>query len=231
MEKDGLQVFRNYQRAFDAHAEKEFAREVDSEPFDTDSLVRIVALLAEEDARFLPVIACAYFDDQLKAMFKAETPKNVPGGASALFGPYGPLSDLFNRLQLAAVFNMLSPDLVRDVDRLRKARNDISHFWDISAFQNFFGKGEMAKLNPIEKMLAEETEKLPLFSKKIEPLKAFRMRLIWLTARFVYEASYYARAKRYRLRPEQALFGDNRPKRLSTITGLALRASKKLLEK
>ena len=229
-EKNGLQVYRNYKRAFDVHAEKVFAEEIDAEPFDTESLERVLALITKEDVRFLPVVACAYCDDLLKAMFKAELPEDVPGGASALFGPYGPLSTLFNRLQLAAVFNMLSPDLINDLDRIRKARNDISHSWDISAFQEFFTKGVVSNLYPVDSLLAKETEKLPLFSTEIDPLKAFRVRLIWLTARFTYEVTYYPRAKRCRLLPVSALFGPNHPNRLSKVSDLALKASKKVIE-
>ena len=123
-EKNGLQVFRNYKRSFNDHAEKSFTEEIDGESFDVEHLERVLALIADEDARFLPVIACAYADNLLEAMFKAEMPDDVPGGKSALFGPYGPLSSLFNRLQLAFVFNMLSPDVVRDLIRTRRRGND-----------------------------------------------------------------------------------------------------------
>ena len=230
LEKNGLQVFRNYKRAFEAHAEKAFAKEIDAELFDTTPLERVLALIISEDARFLPVIACAYTDDLLKAMFKAELPDDIPGEASALFAPYGPLSSLFNRLQLAFVFNMLSPELVRDLDRIRQVRNELSHSWDISAFQDFFTKGAVTELFPVDMLLAERAKKLPEFSKAIEPLKAFRVRLVWLTARLTYEAACYPRAKRQRLHPQSALFGPNGPKRLSRLSGLALEASKKVIE-
>ena len=228
-EKDGLQVFRNYQRAFQVHAERAFAKEIDAEPFDTAPLERVLALIANEDVRFLPVITCAYVDDLLKAMFKAELPDDVPSGASALFGPYGPLSTLFNRLQLAFVFDMLSPELVQDLDQIRKVRNDLSHSWDITTFQDFFTKGTITDLYPVDTLLAKQ-EKLQSFPTALEPLKAFRVRLLWLTTRLTYEAAYYPRAKRQRLHPQSALFGPNQPKRLSTVSGLALEASKKVIE-
>lgn len=230
LEKNGLQVFRNYKRAFEAHAEKEFAKEIDAEALDTSSLERLLTLINSEDPRFLPVIACAYTDDLLKAMFKAELPDNVPGGGSALFGPYGPFSSLFNRLQLAFVFDMLSPDLVQDLDRIRQVRKNLSHSWDISAFLDFFTKGAVTDLFPIETFFAERAEKVPGFSKDIEPLKAFRVRLVWLMARLTYEAAFYPRAKRQRLHPQSALYGPNSPKRLSRISGLAMEASKKVID-
>lgn len=237
VEKNALQVFGNYKRAFEAHAEKEFAKEIDAEAFDTTPLERVLALITDEDARFLPVIACAYADDLLKAMFKADLPEAVPGGAPALFGPYGPLSSLFNRLQLAFVFNMLSPEVVRDFDRIRQVRNDLSHSWDISTFKGFLSKGPISELYPIDKLLAEhkllaeQPDKLTEYSKTIEPLQALRIRLVWLTARLTYETACYPRAKRQRLHPQSALFGPYSPKRLSKVIALALEASKKVIEK
>ncbi len=229
-EKNGLQVFRNYKRSFDEHAEKLFTREIDNESFDLERLERVLALIVDEDARFLPVIACAYADDLLEIMFKAEIPDRVPGGKSALFGSYGPLSSLFNRLQLAFVFNMLSPDVVRDINRIRRIRNDLSHSWDISAFKGFFSKGAISELFPIDMLLAEQPDKLPEFSKTIGSLQAFRIRLVWLMARLTYETAYYSRAKRQRLDPLSALFGPNHPKWLSKVSDLAMKASKQVMQ-
>ena len=84
-EKDGLQVFRNYKRSFDAYAEQRFAEEVDSEEFDLEPLRQAIQLLTVEDPRFLPVIVCAYADDRLKEAFRAVLPGDLPGGVSALF--------------------------------------------------------------------------------------------------------------------------------------------------
>jgi len=230
LEKNGLQVYRNYQRAFDSHAEQQLAKEIDAKEFDTSSLTRVVGLLSAEEPRFLPVIACAYADDILKDMFKTEVPEETPGGTSALFGPYGPMSNLFNRLQLAFVFDILSADLVRDVDRVRRARNDLSHTWDIGLLKDFFLKGTAADLYPIDTLLAEQPERLPWLSEPIPPLKAFRVRLIWMVARLTYETRCYPLAKRARLRPQSALYGPNAPKLLSVVSGAALDMSKKVIE-
>lgn len=229
-EKNGLQVFRNYKRSFDDHAEKLFAKEIDAESFDVKPLDRVLSLISSEDVRLLPVITCAYADDLLKAMFKAEMPKGVPGGRSSLFGAYGPLSNLHNRIQLAFVFNMVSPDVAKDLDKVRKVRNDFSHSWDISAFEDFYSRGAISEIYPIDMLLAEQQIKLPEFPKTIEPLQAFRIRLVWLLARLAYETSCYPRANRQRLHPQNALFGQNSPKRLSRVSKLAIKASKKVIE-
>lgn len=228
LERNGLQIFRNYQRAFEAHAEKKFSSEIDAAPFDEQPIKRILSLIASEDPRFLPVIVCAYVDDLLKTMFRTEVPDKVPGGASSLFGPYGPLASLFNRLQLAAVFDLISADIIQDIDRLRQVRNDLSHSWDISEFRDFFQDGAITELSAVDTLLAKHPAKPIPIAEQLDPLKIFRLRLFWIAARISYEALYYHRAKRSRLRPLSALYGPNRPQRRSTISGLACDASRSL---
>ena len=160
-EKDGLQIYRNYTQAFDEHAEKEFSKLIDSEPFDSSELERILGLIAAEDARFLPVLACAYADDVMKAMLEAQIPKTVPGGASRLFSAYGPFSDLFRKIQLAYVFQLVSSDVLTDLDKLRDARNKLSHTWDISKLDDFFSRSPVKDAFPIETMIGERTDWFP----------------------------------------------------------------------
>ena len=125
---------------------------------------------------------------------------------------------------------MLSPDLVRDLNRIRQSRNDLSHSWDISAFEGFYSKGTISEFYPIDMLLAKQPDRLSEFSKTIEPLQAFRIRSVWPMARLTYETAYYSRAKQQRLNPQSALFGPNHPKWLSKVSSLAMKASKKVIE-
>lgn len=228
-EKNGLQVYRNYQRAFEKHAESELAKEIDAETFNTANLERVLKLMVTEDARFLPVIACAYADDRLKAMFKAEIADDVPGGKSKLFGPYGPFADLFKRLQLAFIFEMLSPELVADFDRLRETRNELSHTWDIAKLDEFFTRGRVSEVFPIETILGDRPDWFPDLTSPLCALQAFRLRMIWMLARLAYEAPLYARARHRRLNPEKALYGPNKPERLTEVSRLASVASREVV--
>jgi hypothetical protein len=45
IEKNGLQAYRNYQRAFEAHAERQFAKEIDAELFSASGLERVLELI------------------------------------------------------------------------------------------------------------------------------------------------------------------------------------------
>lgn len=228
-EKNGLQLFRNYQKAFEDHAEKLFAQKIDETGFDSEPLDAVLKLIASEDPRFLPVIACAYVDDLLEKMFRAYLPDEVPGGTKSLFGPYGPMSSLFNRLQLAFAFDILSADLVKDLDRLRKGRNELSHTWNISTLQDFYVKGEIKDLFPIDELLTDQKEKIRGISVPSDSLQAFRIRLAWLLSRLTYEAAYFPIAKQRRLNPQKALFGKNHPKLLSAIVRAALETTRGIL--
>jgi len=64
-------------------------------------------LIQKEDVKFVPVIACAFADEELAEMFKAFLPDGIPGGKKGLLGSFGPLSNLFNRIQFAYAFDSL----------------------------------------------------------------------------------------------------------------------------
>src|SRR5690242_1732216 len=99
-EKWGLQVYRNYTRAFDNHAEKAFAKLVDNTGINFTDVRHVASLVANEDIRFVPVIASAYAEDLFTGLFRKHVPEGVPGGKRSLFGPYGPLSDYAGKLKL-----------------------------------------------------------------------------------------------------------------------------------
>lgn len=83
VEKNGLQVFRTYTRAFEQHRAQEFLKVVQWDPGVMMDLQSVLKLVAEEEPRSLPVLACAFVDDQLKAMFRREIPEGVPGGRAS----------------------------------------------------------------------------------------------------------------------------------------------------
>lgn len=230
-EKNGLQVFRNYKKAFNEHAEKVFSEELNEEPFDIVQLERFLSQLETADVRFVPVITCAYIDDLLKLMFKKEIPDGVPGGKLAMFGSYGPLSDLSKRLQLAYAFDMVSSDILIDLNRIRRIRNDLSHSWDVGTFDSFFSEGNFSEIYPIEMLLSEQLNEFADLSRDAEPLELFRLRVVWVVARFKYEAAFYSRAKRKRLDPHSCLFGERHTMWLTEVSRVAMGVSRLILSK
>jgi hypothetical protein len=222
-EKAGLQIYRNYTRSFEEHAVKKFVEALDLEPLDLTDFQRLADLIAKEDVRFLPVIVCAFADGLLKATFKAALPDGIPGGKGSMLRSY----DLATRIKLAYAFDILSPDLMVELDRIRSARNDISHSWNIDSLNDFFTKGRVADIYRMEEMLSEG-KLADEFSDGFKPLAAFRVRLVWIVGRLVYEAAAYDRAKKARLRPVRALYGKPSPKWLGAVMKLILQATREI---
>jgi hypothetical protein len=227
-EKAGLQIYRNYTRSFEEYAIRKFVETIDLEQLDLSNLQHLTKLIISEDERFLPVIVCAFADNVLKDTFMSALPSGIPGGKGSMFGGYGPLSDLSKRIQLAYAFDILSPDLMEELDHLRSARNVISHSWDIKSLNEFYTKGHLAKMHRIEELLSDREEPAKDFSGVFKPLAAFRVRLVWIVGRLIYEAAAYNRAKKARLRPTQALYGKPAPKWLKEISKIALEASREI---
>jgi len=227
-EKAGLQIYRNYTRSFQEHAIKDFVATINREKIDLAELQRLITLIVNEDARFLPVIVCAFADDLLKAVFKEVLPSEVPGGKASMLGGYGPLSDFAKRIQLAYAFNVLSPDLMEELDRLRSARNAISHSWDLSNLKDFYEKGRLADMHRMEDLLPERKELAEEFAGGFKPLAAFRIRLVWICARLVFEQAAYNRAKKSNLEPVRALYGKPAPDWLVSVGREALKATREI---
>lgn len=230
VEKNGLQVHRNYSLAFEKHRNKDFAVEVDSAGFKLDQLGRIHELILKEDPRFLAVIVSAFVDEQLDEMFRREIPQNIPGGRSTLFSGFGPLSRYSQRIQVAYSFHWLSQDLLTDVDKLRKLRNDVSHNWNIGDLTQKLSDFISTSMSPIEAQLDDGTRLPKEFQKALDEIALFRVRLIWIVGRLYYECLLFPRALKERLKPETTLYGADHPQLLTKVAGLCVDATKSVLK-
>ncbi|WP_155982298.1 hypothetical protein [Xanthobacter sp. 126] len=229
-EKHGLQLYRNYTRAFESHAEKRFAEQIDSGSANLSELERIAHLIVQEDPRFLPMIVCAYADDELRNMFKISVPEGVPGGKSDILGRMGPFSDLAKRIQLSYIFSMISHDLCIEFDKLRLARNKLAHSWDITSLRGFFEEPRIATINGPTEALHEGRDWFPDPLLELSGLQRFRINLLWLVARMAYEARFWAKARKHRLQPHQALYGKNSPRLLGKISHVAMVATQQVVD-
>jgi hypothetical protein len=124
-------------RAFEKERQKDFADSIDAIPVDISALRKAMGLMVNEDMRFIPVIACAFADDHLDAMFKKFLPDNIPGGKRRMLE--SSISNLFNRIQFAFAFDMVHPDVLQALDKLRGYRNKIAHTWDQDTLPDFVG--------------------------------------------------------------------------------------------
>lgn len=223
-EKAGLQIYRNYTRAFEDHAVRRFRDSLSAEPIDLTRLSRVSTLLTTEDVRFAPVIACGYADEQLEEAFKAMLPDGVPGGRGAMFSGYGPLSDLSKRIRLAYAFDVLSPDLMLELDRVRAVRNRISHDWDMKTAADVLDSPSLAAMYPVEADLRERMADTP----ELDGVAGFRVRLVWLLGRLTYEVLAYHRAKQARLSPMRALYEDGGTEWLRQVSAVCMTAARSI---
>ena len=224
-EKAGLQIYRNYTRSFESHALAKFREALNREALDLAELEKLTALIATEDLRFIPIIVCAFGDDLLEQALKRSIPDGVPGGKAKLFSSYGPLSDLSKRIQMASAFDVVSVDLMYDLDRVRTTRNKISHSWDLSTLSDFYSSGRAADLFPIEVNLAERALRDPELRTLLGPGAAFRVRVIWLAGRLRYETAFYGLAKKARLSPGRALYEDGGTEWLKKVAAICMDAT------
>lgn len=225
-EKDGLQIYRNYSRAIELDPARRFAESVQPNPQALADLSAILKLIAEEEPRTLPVIACAYADDQLKEMFRREIPDGVPGGRSELLTGFGPLSRLSQRVQMAYAFGWLSKDVLVEVDHLRKIRNDVSHKWDMKLLETKMLQFIEQRKHRIEEYLGDGVRLPETFHASLQPIQKLRVRLVWLLGRITYETCVWVPALKENLIPHTALYGKNAPALLSQVAAVCVEVTR-----
>lgn len=208
VEKNGLQVFRNYTQAFEDQRAQAFLNEAEKEKWDFEDVDRIHKIIVEEDARIVVVVVCAFMDDQIKEMYRRELPDGIPGGKSNLLGAVGPLSRFAQRLQIAYAFGWVSENIIDDAYSLRALRNAISHKWDLDVLRSKLDEFIDNSMTPVEEAFEDKKDPaLPKdFAKKLGKIDLFRVRLIWITARFYYECRMYPKAVKARLQPMMVLY-------------------------
>ena len=222
VEKNGLQVFRNYTTSFESHKSKKVVALLNENNFTVEELRNLLSLIVNEQPLTLAVVACAYADDQLKAMFKREIPNDVPGGRNELLNGFGPLSRLSQRIQVAFSFGWLSRDLLLEIDLLRRIRNDISHKWDLPMLQSKLHLLIEHKQEPIEQHLGDGVRFPENFYTSLEPMQKFRVRLIWLMGRIYYECQLFVPILKNRLPSSEILYSTEAPVLLSRVSEICV---------
>jgi hypothetical protein len=212
-----------YQTAFNAYQkerQEQFAAGADAIPLDVSELRKAMDLLVREDIRFIPVIACAFADEEMKRMFKQFLPNDIPGGKNSMLGRFGPISSLFTRIQFAFAFDMVHSDVLLALDKLRAHRNNIAHTWDQTSLADFME-------TPLPYMDEMEDTLLHIDIKDggdgdISAEGSLRLRTVWLLARLFYETRFHSLAKMAQLTPYKALYLDGHPKALRKVQEPAL---------
>ncbi len=216
---DNKMIIMNALRAYETERQQRFATGIDAAALDVSDLKRVMSQLVTEDIRFVPVIACAFADEELKQMFKQFLPENIPGGKKSMIGSFGPISDLFSRIQFAFAFDMIHPDVVTALDQLRGYRNKISHTWDHGTLPDFT-ETPLPNMDDLEGAFIHGDIK-DGGDGDLSADASLRVRTVWLLGRLFYERRFYSLAKTARIDPYKALYGPGCPKAHATVSSAA----------
>lgn len=178
-----------------------------------------------EDAQFLPILACSYADDVLCDMYLRIIPSHIDNGRKSLVSQFGPLSTLYLKTQMAHSFSCISEDLVFELHKIRKARNKISHSCNLQDLKEFYSDKPVCDIAPVEATLQEHDAAI---HGDLNDEQAFRIRLVWVMSRLLYECALYTRAKERGISPHEALYGETHPKLLGKVSKIALDASRRI---
>jgi hypothetical protein len=229
-EKLGVQLYRKYSLSIEKYRVKQFIEEIDGNEVSLDDLVRVQSLIVTEDARSLPIIFCAFADEKFEQMFQREIPADVPGGRNALLNGFGSLARLSQRIQVAHAFGWLARDLLIELNKLRKLRNEISHSWDVELLAKKLNDLITAKQGRVEEALDGGNLVPKEIVQVLTPISKFRVRLVWHASRLLYESAIWVPALKAKLSPADVLYFANKPPRLLIkVTKLAADSTKQIL--
>lgn len=221
-EKNGMQFYRNFSTAIESKRTEKLIEKLNSEEPALDDFKKVASLVAKEPLLTVSVIACAFADDTLKEMFKREIPASVPGGRNELLNGFGSLSRLSQRIQIAYAFGWLSPDVLNELDLLRKIRNDISHKWDLEKLQSKLMELAELKQQAVEEHLGDGRHFEHGFHTNLSILAKFRVRTLWIIGRTFYESHYFVPAVKLRLNPASVLYSDKAPALLGKMANVCI---------
>lgn len=104
----------------------------DSQEFDVSELKAFadeanvfMKQLMEESDRGAALVGVAYLDELLVRLFKARM--LTENASEELFGRFGPLSSFSSRIDVAYCLGWIGPETYRDLNLLRKIRNEFAH--------------------------------------------------------------------------------------------------------
>lgn len=218
IEKNGLQVYRNYTRGFEEQRIKDFVHECDKKEYEgLENLEQVLGLIIKEDMKYLPIILCSYADECFEKQLKNIIPEGVPGGAKSILDGFGSLSSFSNRIQVAYIFNLIDKEVLLELNSFRKIRNDFAHKWDLDKNNMKLREGIDSRKLKIEDILLNNGQ----IRDELDEEKKWKCHLIWLVGRIFYETELYFYCQQQGLDPNKVLYvKKSRPQLLKDISKL-----------
>lgn len=123
----------------------------------------------------------------------------------------------------------MSSDILEELDKLRKIRNDTSHSWDINSVRGKLDTLIDGRMMKIEEHLGDGIRLPERFWEALSKESLFRVRLIWLLGRCFYESHLFAAAIKLRLNPHLALYGEAKTNLLVRVAARCVAATKEVI--
>lgn len=217
-EKNGLQVYRNYKTSFHRYEIKLFIEECDRGIYENlKDFEQVLSLIIKEDIKYLPIILCSFADECLEKLLKRIIPEGVPGGSKSILDGFGSVSSFSNRIQIAYIFDLLSKDILLELNSFRKIRNDFAHQWNLEESKKKLKTIINSRSIKIEELLIENGK----ISEDLEEDEQWKCHLIFFVGRIYYESELYYNCMKKGLNPSTVLYsGEQTPKLFKEVTKL-----------
>lgn len=139
-----------------------------------------IEMAKEMDAgsdRAAAVLGGAFLDEQLKQLLESLLVEDKKL-SEALFSPGGALGSFSSRTKMAYALGLLSPEIYKDIDTIRKIRNDFAHLLHGISFNSDSIKTRCQNL-AIPKLA------IPAYKKNPDPRSAYTMAVIFIIQYFM----------------------------------------------
>ena len=209
-------------------------KKISSANVDTDEFREFYLSLTTESDRALAIVSFSYIDDKLTGLITKAMNPNISGGLETLFSSTGPLGTSSSRIKLAAALNWISNKTYRDLEILRKIRNEFAHNAFTTDFNNKRISGYISSLDSSEGKILEFVggeHDLPLVNTLMNTRIRFHMRSTLTCHAMISELLTAPSAIRLGLPPFVAIHGgyDKLPDPLKQLTFSAASVCSKLL--
>jgi len=100
----------------------------------------------KESDRSCVILSAAVLDSALKTLFVTKLVPITSNQDTFLDGPYSPISSFSSRIELAFRIGLISSRLARDLNLIRKIRNDFAHNITDCSFENSGVQNRLSEL-------------------------------------------------------------------------------------
>jgi len=181
---------------------------VGSMPYDSNEFESFFISLMKESDRALAIVSFSYIDSKLIELFTNEMNNDISGGAESLFSSNGPLGNSSSRIKMAFALNWISQDIYRDLELIRKIRNEFAHKHYTIDFSNGIILGYLSSMNQTENRILEYAEWAPEMGEVTNRIR-YHLRAALVGQRMISEMMTAPTALRLGLPPFSAFSSDH----------------------